>query len=155
MRQLLVMLHIAGRRVAIPAVEAQSVIELDDIYPVPRAPDHIVGLIAKRSQSLTVVDCRIALEGALAGTFEGASGQEPSERAPVIKLDGHLYALLVDAVDDVVEARSDITPVPGGFGEMWTHCARGMVETDHGPTLLIDIRSLIEGSRKNATPQAA
>lgn len=155
MTQLLVMLHIAGRRVAIPAVEVQSVIELDDIYPVPRAPDHIIGLIAQRSRSLTVVDSRIALEGAFRGALEGASGQEPSERAPVIKLDGHHYALLVDAVDDVVEARSDITPVPGGFGEMWTHCARGMVETDHGPTLLIDIRSVIEGRRKNAKTIAA
>ena len=137
MRELIVMLDIAGRRVAIPAAEVQSVIELEDIYPVPRAPDYVTGLTAMRSQSLTVIDCRKAL------------GQETKaehgERSPVIDVDGHLYALLVDGVDDVVETQSDITPVAGGFGKEWEHVARGMVETDRGPTLVIDIHKLIGG----------
>ncbi|WP_209346866.1 chemotaxis protein CheW [Pontixanthobacter sp. CEM42] len=137
MRELIVILDIAGRRVAIPAVEVQSVIELDDIYPVPRAPGYVAGLTAMRSQSLTVIDCRKAL---------GQDGTtERGERSPVIEVDGHLYALLVDGVDDVVETQSDITPVAGGFGKEWEHVAQGMVETDRGPTLLIDIHKLIGG----------
>ncbi|MDN3646208.1 chemotaxis protein CheW [Pontixanthobacter aestiaquae] len=137
MRELILMFDIAGRRVAIPAVEVQSVIELEDIYPVPRAPDYVTGLTAMRSQSLTVIDCRKALGQ--------ESKTEYGERSPVIELDGHLYALLVDSVDDVVETQSEITPVAGGFGKEWENAAQGMVETDRGPTLLIDIHKLIGG----------
>lgn len=137
MNELIVLLHIDDRRVAIPAAEVQSVIELEDIYPVPRAPDFVVGLTAMRSRSLTVIDCRRAI--GIAG--ETATG----ERAPVVEIAGHLYALLVDAVDDVIETQSDIRPVAGGFGKEWQRVARGMVETDRGPTLLINASLLIEG----------
>ena len=142
MRELIVMLLIAGRRVAIPAVDVQSVIELEDIYPVPRAPGHVTGLTAMRSRSLTVIDCRRAL----GQESDGKHG----ERSPVVEVDGHLYALLVDSVDDVMESQSDVTAITGGFGAEWQHVARGMVETERGPTLLIEIRKLIAGCSKLA-----
>ena len=137
MNELIVVIDIAGRRAAIPAGDVSSVIELEEVYPIPRAPDFVTGLSAMRSQSLTVIDCRRAL-----GLESGA---ETGERAPVVEVDGHLYALLVDAVDDVTEAQSEITPVAGGFGKGWQGVARGMVETESGPALLIDVRCLIEG----------
>ncbi|MXO89367.1 chemotaxis protein CheW [Pontixanthobacter aquaemixtae] len=137
MTGLLVMVDIAGRRAAIPAAEVNSVIELEKVYPIPRAPDYVTGLSAMRSQSLTVVDCRKAL---------GLQGEsDAAERAPVVDIDGHLYALLVDAVDDVAEAQSEITAVAGGFGKNWQRVAHGMVETADGPALVIDVRCLIEG----------
>lgn len=135
--ELIVMVEIAGRRAAISAADVQSVIELDQIYPVPQAPAHVTGMTAMRSQSLTVIDCRVALQQ--------ISDLDHGERAPVVEVDGHLYALQVDLVDDVIPAQSDITPVKGGFGENWQHAARGMVETDRGPALLIDIHALVAG----------
>ena len=61
MNELLLMCLIAGRRAAIPAAEVQSVIEIDDITPIPGVPAYIRGLTALRSQALTVIDCRVAL----------------------------------------------------------------------------------------------
>ena len=61
MNDLLLMCLIAGRRAAIPAALVQSVIEIDQITPIPGAPDFILGLTAMRSQALTVIDCQIAL----------------------------------------------------------------------------------------------
>lgn len=137
MNDLLVILDIGGRSAAIAAVDVQSVIELEDIYPVPMAPDFVVGLAAMRSQSLTVIDARKAIGLPDAG----AAG----ERAVVVEVGGHQYALLVDAVHDVTGAQSEIKPVPGGFGALWECVAEGMVETGTGPTLLIKKEALVAG----------
>jgi len=142
MNDLLVMLIIDGRRVAIPAVEVKSVIELEEVYPVPRSPDFVAGLTAMRSQSLTVIDSRLAI---------GVSdGRRTCQRAAVIEVEDHLYALLVDEVADIAEAQSDPSPVAGGFGAAWQRVATGMVETDQGPALMIDIAKLIEGPLADA-----
>lgn len=143
MNDLLLLCLIAGRRAAIPAVRVQSVIEIDEITPIPGVPPAILGLTALRSQALTVIDCSAALG------FE-RQADNPEQRAAVVDVDGHLYALLVDAAYDVGEARSEPVEVPGGFGAGWQAAARGMVETDTGPTLLIDVETLVGGRSAEA-----
>ena len=138
MNELLLMCLIADRRTAIPASEVQSVIEIDEITPIPGTPDFIRGLTALRSQALTVIDCPVALG------LESL-GDITEQRAAVVEVDGHLYALLVDEAYDVGEARSDANAVPGGFGPGWQNAAIGMVETDGGPTLVIDVAKLVSG----------
>jgi len=142
MNELLVMLTIDDRRVALPAVEVKSVIELEEIYPVPRAPNFVVGLTAMRSQSLTVIDSRLAI-----GV---ADENKVCDRAAVVEVEGHQYALLVDSVEDIAETKSELAPVAGGFGAGWQHVAKGMVETDQGPALMLDIEKLIEGPAAQA-----
>ena len=105
MNELLLMCLIAGRRAAIPAAEVQSVIEIDDITPIPGVPPYIRGLTALRSQALTVIDCRVALG------FE-SSTEISGQRAAVVDVEGHLYALLVDEAYDVGDARSEPIDVP-------------------------------------------
>ena len=143
MNELLLMCTIAGRRAAITAIEVQSVIEVEKITPIPGTPDFILGLTALRSQALTVIDCAVAIG------LDGATNSA-ERRAAVVEIDKHLYALLVDEAHDVGEARSDPVAVPGGFGEGWQRAARGMVETDGGPTLLIDIEALVSGPMRAA-----
>ena len=143
MNELLLMCTIAGRRAAINAVDVQSVIEVETITPIPGTPDFILGLTALRSQALTVIDCSLALG------LETACNSSDS-RAAVVEIEGHLYALLVEEAHDVGEARSEPVEVPGGFGEGWQRAARGMVETDGGPTLLVDIGQLVSGPLRAA-----
>lgn len=143
MNELLLMCTIAGRRAAIPAIEVQSVIEVENITPIPGTPDFILGLTALRSQALTVIDCSLALG-------LDTPCESTDKRAAVVEIEGHLYALLVDEAHDVGEARSEPVAVPGGFGEGWQRAARGMVETDGGPTLLVEIGQLICGPLREA-----
>lgn len=138
MNQLLLMCLIAGRRAAIPTDRVLSVIEIEAVTPIPATPDFIVGLTALRSQALTVIDCRVSLG------FP-ASERVIGNRAAVIDHEGHRYALLVDEAFDVAEALSDPVPVPGGFGEGWRLAASGMIETESGPALLVDVEQLILG----------
>jgi purine-binding chemotaxis protein CheW len=138
--QALLMCLIAERRVAFPAVEVRSVIEIERITPIPRTAPHIAGITALRSQALTVIDCRVALG------FPGL-GDPVGSRAAVVDHQGHSYALVVDQAFDVVEALGETATVPGGFGEAWAEAATGMVETATGPTLLMAIEKLIAGQQ--------
>lgn len=138
MNQLLLMCLIAGRRAAIPAVHVLSVIEIEAVTPIPKVPEFIVGLTALRSQALTVIDCRVSLGFS-------ASERAVGSRAAVVEHEGHRYALLVDEAFDVAEALSEPVQVPGGFGDGWHNAARGMVETESGPALLIDVEQILLG----------
>ena len=138
MNELLLIVTVAGSRVAFPAAKVESVVELEALSPVPRAPTHVAGLSALRSRVLTVIDCQRSLELAttdLTGLREAA----------VVEVDGHHYALTVDAVEDVVEALSDPVPVRAAMGVGWERVGLGMIETEEGPLLLIDIDALIAG----------
>ena len=70
--------------------------------------------------------------------------------AAVVELDGHHYALIVDLVEDVVEATSEPTTVRAAMGPGWERVSKGMVETEEGPMLLIDIAALISGVEAKA-----
>ena len=105
MNELLLVVTIAGERVALPAAAVEAVVELDALTPVPRAAPHVAGLSALRSRVLTVIDCRRSLE---LGDTDYSDG---IREAAVVELDGHHYALIVDLVEDVLEALSDPSPV--------------------------------------------
>jgi len=64
----------------------------------------------------------------------------------VVELDGHHYALIVDLVEDVVEALSDPSPVRAAMGAGWERACEGMVETEQGPLLVVDVAALIAGA---------
>ena len=136
MADLFLILSIAGERIAFPASQVESVIELDEVTPVPRTARHIAGLASLRSRVLTVVDCRASL---------GAASAAATGEAVVVPSDGHPYALLVDGVEDVVEASAPPSragvPLAGG----WARVALGTVEAGGDLLLLVDPHALIAG----------
>src|SRR5678809_1309506 len=119
MSGLLLVVTIAGARVALPAAAVESVVELDTLIPVPRAPQHIAGLSALRSRVLTVIDCMRSLELGETDCSDGI------REAAVVELDGHHYALIVDVVEDVVESASDPSPVRAAMGPGWERASHG------------------------------
>ncbi len=144
MSQLLLIVSIGGSRVAFPSAAVESVVELDTLIPVPRAAAHVAGLSALRSRVLTVIDTVRSLDLGETDCSDGI------REAAVVELDGHHYALIVDSVEDVVEAMSDPTPIRAAMGEGWERVALGMVETEDGPLLLIDVAALIAGPSADA-----
>ena len=138
MNELLLIVTIAGSRVAFPAAKVESVVELDALSPVPRAAAHIAGLSALRSRVLTVIDCQRSLE-------LGSTDLSGLREAAVVEVDGHHYALTVDAVEDVVEALSEPQPLRAAMEAGWERVGLGLIETEEGPLLLVDIAALIAG----------
>jgi len=141
---LLLIATIAGQRVALPADAVESVVELDTLIPVPRAQPHVAGLSALRSRVLTVIDCRRSLDMGASDCSDGI------REAAVVELDGHHYALIVDVVEDVFEALSEPTPVRAAMEDGWERVSQGMVETEDGPLLLVDVAALIAGAEAKA-----
>ena len=141
MSELLLVVSIGGRRVAIRAAEIQSVVDCETLAPIPRAPDYVAGLGALRSRALTVIDCNRSLQ------VESAAASLPisDRKIAVVEHEGHLYGLLVDAVDDVAQADAEPQPVWSKLEAGWQRVALGIVETSSGPLLLIDTAGLIAG----------
>jgi purine-binding chemotaxis protein CheW len=144
MAELLLVVTIGGERVALPAAAVESVVELDALIPVPRAPAHVAGLSALRSRVLTVIDCMRSLELGATDCSDGIY------EAAVVELDGHHYALIVDLVEDVVEAMSEPVTLRAAMGEGWERVSKGMVETEQGPLLLVDIGAIVSGAERQA-----
>ena len=137
MSNMLIMAEIAGRHCAFRASEVDTIVEIENITPIPRAPKFLVGLTALRSRALTVFDCRLIID-------KNSTDHKTDSRAVVILSEGHSYALLVDEVRDVGEMLSEPTQIPGGFGKVWSRIAEGIVETDNGPALLLAASQLVE-----------
>jgi purine-binding chemotaxis protein CheW len=137
---LVLVLTLAGQRVALLADQMESVVEIDAVAPVPGAAPHIAGLSALRSRVLTVIDGRASL------------GLDPTDNprdAVVATVDGHPYALLVDMVEDVVEA-GELRPLAASAGPGWTRVARGSVDVEGDLMLLLDLAALVAGPQAEA-----
>jgi purine-binding chemotaxis protein CheW len=138
MSELLLIASLAGRRIAFPAAAVEAVVELEGITPAPGAAPHVAGLSALRSRVLTVIDALAALE-------LGRRGDEAARDAIVVPCDGHTYALIVDHVEDVVEADGPRSPIAAPVGAGWDRVAIGTVEADAEIFLLVDPYLLIAG----------
>ena len=138
MTQLLLIVSIGGSRVAFPSAAIESVVELDTLIPVPRAAPHVAGLSALRSRVLTVIDSLAALN-----LVPAAPGD--TMEAIVVPSGGHTYALLVEAVEDVVEAGGAPSPFQAPAGAGWDRVATGMIEAHGDLLLLADPHAFIAG----------
>jgi len=141
MDQSLLLVSICGELAGIDSAIIRSVVELEAITPVPRAPAHIAGLAALRSRAMTVVDCRRSLE---LPPLECAG----KALAVVVELDEYLYALIVDAVEEVVPLDGDPAEVRADLLPGWARAAVGMIESTAGPALMLDPARLIQGPAK-------
>ncbi|MGE0180028.1 MAG: chemotaxis protein CheW [Sphingomonas sp.] len=143
MAELLLVIRLAGRRIALPASEVEGVVELETLTPAPGAAPHVAGLASLRSRVLTVID-------GLAALGLGAAATESLASAIVIPSDGHPYALLVDGVEDVVETNAPRAAIAAPVGDGWDRVALGMIEADGELLLLADPHALIAGTLAQA-----
>ena len=135
MAELLLIVRLGGRRIAFPAHDVEAVVELEGLTPAPGAADHVAGLSALRSRVLTVIDGMAAL----------GLGRSPEDcrEAIVVPSEGHNYALLVEEVEDVVEASSVPVQINAPIGKGWDRVGIGMVEAGEDLLLLVNPHLLI------------
>ena len=143
MAELLLIVRLAGERVALPAADVESVVEIEALTPVPGAAGHVAGLAALRSRVLTVIDCLASLD--------------PSRRLPadareavMAVVDGHPYALMVEAVEDVVEASGERRPAAASLAAGWRRIGLATIEAEGDLLLMADVEALIAGPAREA-----
>lgn len=138
MSALYLLVEAAGERIALPALAVESVVEGVSMVPVPLAGRHVAGLAALRSRVITMID--------VAAAIGAGSGHHGAARVAVIApIDGQLYGLLVDLVEDVFEADGDPAPVCGCVAPGWAAASVGMIEIDGRATLVVDPARLVAG----------
>ncbi|MEA3054213.1 MAG: purine-binding chemotaxis protein CheW [Sphingomonadales bacterium] len=143
MAELLLIVRLGGERIALAAAEVESVVEIEALTPVPGAAGHIAGLAALRSRVLTVIDCLASLD-------PSKSLAEGSTEAVMAVVDGHPYALLVEAVEDVVEASGERRPAAASLTGGWRRIGRATIEAEGDLLLLVDVEALIAGPMREA-----
>jgi len=128
----------AGRTVAIASEQVDSVVDIGKVTPVPRTSPFVRGLAALRSRVVTVIDTPVAL-----GLPPGSG---TARRAVIVHVDGHSYAMLVDALEDV--APFALHPLANGLAlaPAWRSIALGLVDRDCEPVLAIDLVGLLPSS---------
>jgi purine-binding chemotaxis protein CheW len=141
MNRLLLIVTIAGERVALPAAAVEAVVEIEGLTPVPGAAPHVAGLSALRSRVVTVIDSHASL-----GLDSGGRARD----AVLVVIDGHPYALLVDSVEDVVEAAGEPQPLRAAAGAGWARVASTAVEGEGDLLLLVDLPAMIAGPAAQA-----
>jgi purine-binding chemotaxis protein CheW len=142
MKALYLIARIADETIALPAAAIGSVVEVENVAPVPRVPPHVAGLFALRSRVLTVIDTCAALG-------LGRIAQSGVATAVIVDSDGHSYALLVDEVRDVVEAAAP-EPCPALLNDAWARAALGAIRHGDEAILLIDPAVVVAGPQSLA-----
>jgi purine-binding chemotaxis protein CheW len=131
--------RLAGDRIALPAAEIDSVVEIDVLTPVPGTPPYVAGLAALRSRVLTVIDAHAALG-------LPPSGRPPAAEAVMLGHEGHCYALLVEAVEDAIDFDVPLEPLRAQPAPAWARVARGIVAHDGGAMLVVAPGALVGGT---------
>lgn len=133
MTELFLIAHVAGRWVAIDAAQVDSVVDIGEIVAVPRAAPSVRGLAALRSRVITVIDPRVALD---------QPATRDIGRAVIARLDGHHYAFLVEALEDVAPfERVALSVAASDRG--WSAASAGVIVRDDEPLMVLDLAALL------------
>jgi purine-binding chemotaxis protein CheW len=101
---------VAGETFGLPIDCVRTVFRIGAVTPVPRAPPHIVGLINLRGKAVNAISLRKRLDLRM---DLPASQNEKNPFAVCIEYAGEDFALIVDAVHDVVQFNeTQRIPVP-------------------------------------------
>lgn len=128
---------LAGTRIAVEAREVEAVVRLAEISPVPGMGAHVAGLSALRSRVLTIVDLSALILGR-------PTPADQRELAIISHISGHSYGLMVDTVSDICTVMDGTLPLRGRIDPAWAPYARGIVEYEGTPCLLVALGDFIE-----------
>ncbi|ACY15757.1 chemotaxis protein CheW [Haliangium ochraceum] len=133
---------VAGERFAIEALLVHGVAGMSRLAPLPHAPAHVAGLIARNGDVLPAFHLHAVLELPLTALPEYSRVLLLGERGPEL-------ALVVENVVGVGEVRPDtLTPMPEAFSVRQRRLLRGLrpdgVPVLDGAALLADERLFID-----------
>ena len=133
-----------GLYFGIEVLKVQEVLRQQPTTPVPLAPPMVRGLINLRGQIVTAVDLRTRL------WLSARDGEEPPMNVVVRTADG-VVSLLVDAIDDVVEASADdFEAPPETVQARLHHLVRGVYKLPARLLLVLDVDQALASARESA-----
>ncbi|MFC3714198.1 chemotaxis protein CheW [Sphingoaurantiacus capsulatus] len=138
-----VTVRLGGQLLGIPVLLVHDVLRLGVLTRVPRAPAMVAGVMNLRGRIVTAIDVRQSL------------GLPPRDAAApsmgiVVEQDGQPYALVVDAVGDVVSVAADrFEAHPATLSPAWRAVTDGVYRLDE-LMLSLNIGRLLAGGMAKA-----
>lgn len=121
----------------INVMQIQEVIRVNDIAPVPGAPDYVLGIINLRGNVVTVIDTRKRFGLA-------PRDMDDNTRVVITETEGHVMGLLVDSVAEVVDIRaSEIESAPSVGNDDSARFIQGVYSRDGELLILVDLNKLL------------
>ena len=137
---------LAGEMFALEVEDVQEVLMQQPLTPVPRAPDHIVGLLNLRGQIISAIDLRRRLH------FPARADGE-STKLLVVTSGGSQFSVVVDDIHDVLELPAEQwLPSPETLDPRHRAFVRGICPIDGHLVLGLDVEALGEDPRVGVTP---
>jgi purine-binding chemotaxis protein CheW len=134
---LVLTLTVGGQTCGVPVLVVRDVLGTQSITPIPLAPAEIEGAMNLRGRIVTAVDLRRRL-----GLPPRAEGAQPM--SVVVEHGGELYAMLADAVGDVVPlSAADLAANPPTLDTLWREVSRGVHRRDGQLLILLDVDRLL------------
>jgi purine-binding chemotaxis protein CheW len=138
---LVLTITVGGQACGVPVLTVRDVLGTQSITPIPLASAEIEGAMNLRGRIVTAVDLRRRL-----GLPAREKGAQPM--SVVVEHGGELYAMLADAVGDVVPLQAaERAGNPPTLDPLWRDVSRGVHQRDGQLLILLDVdRVLTIGS---------
>jgi purine-binding chemotaxis protein CheW len=131
--ELVLTITVGGQACGVQVLAVRDVLGTQSITPIPLAPAEIEGAMNLRGRIVTAVDLRRRL-----GLPARPAGAQPMSF--VVEHGGDLYAMLADAVGDVVPlAAAEREANPPTLDPLWREVSRGVHRRDGELLILLDV----------------
>lgn len=145
--QNVVVFHVEDVQCGLDILQVQEINRIHGFTAVPRAPSYVRGVVNMRGHIITLVDVRERL---------GLEPRPVGHAAPaiIVKQGDDLVGLLVDAVDDVLEADPrTVQPPPSNLGGVEGHFFTAVLQTEEGLVALVDKERMAGAANKSGDGQ--
>ncbi len=140
----LITFDLADERYGVEVGQVREILRINQIFPVPGAPDYVVGITNIRGSVVTIIDGRRRFNLAPAEYTELA-------RMVVLEANDEIAAVLVDSVSDVIDVpRSQVESNPKMNARDDSPYISGVVTDDKGLIILLKVETFITDDAMDA-----
>jgi len=153
----LVTFHIGEEEFAINIMQVKEIIRVTEITPMPKCPQHIVGVMSLRNHLLPIMDLRVLFDQkSLQADYGDKLTQDhlDAQRIVVIDMGGTLTGIQVDSVSQVLTMeKSLIVPPPAIIKANRRNRLRSVGKLENGKRLLmlLDTEKLVSNEDMKTT----
>lgn len=144
-----VMFGLGRERYAVPVLKVKEIIAAGRVFPLPKMPDFIEGILSLRGEIIPIVDLR--------KRFDLPEAEDTEEsRIVVLEMEDFYVGILVDLVYEVIKLEEDeIEPPPPLVGGLRADYLEGICELDDHLITILDLEEIFSSGEREALAQAA
>lgn len=144
-----VMFGLGSERYSVPVLKVKEIIATARIFPLPKMPDFVEGIISLRGEIIPIVDLR--------KRFELPEAEDTEEaRIVVLEMDSFFVGISVDLVYEVIKIDEDlIEPPPPLVGGLRADYLEGVCEIGEHLITILNLEQIFSMTEKAILAKAA